>query len=64
MNAFKDWLEVECFICGEKLTAQDVVCIAHKIGIDEPAHCNCVDEVVFDLEMNARHEQAEWEASR
>lgn len=64
MNAFKTWLECECCICGEVLTAQDVVCIAHKIGLEEPAHCDCVEDVVADLELNARHELLEWEASR
>ena len=66
MNAFKNWLsdEFECCICGEVIKCTDVVCIASKIGVDEPAHCDCVDDVVADLELNARFEQLEWEASR
>ena len=64
MNAFKNWLELECCVCGEKLTDRDIVCIASKIGVDEPAHCDCVDEVVFELNELAAYQQAEWEASR
>lgn len=64
MNAFKNWLHLECCICGEQLKATDIVCIAHKVMIDEPAHVDCVDEVVFELNQVAIAEQAEWEASR
>ena len=66
MNAFKNWLvdECECCICGEVIKQTDVVCIASKIGVDEPTHCDCVDEVVADLERNAWFDQLDWEASR
>ena len=64
MNAFKKWLETPCCICGEPITKLDAACIASKVGCSEPAHCDCVDDVIAELNQNAIDAQVEWEASR
>lgn len=67
MNAFKNWLESECFICGEPLLShEDVIVPArdHKLGIDEPCHRECCDTACAEIDAWQAAEQLEWEASR